>query len=1547
MKKRFKKVLATLLTASLCIPAISGSPTQAAAASATFSEAENISVSRIGTERKNLFNSDWKFFLGNSSSAQNPDFNDADWRSIDLPHDFSIEQNFTSSGEAESGFLPGGTGWYRKSFTLPEELAGKSLVLNFDGVYNNAYIYVNGTLIGEHHYGYTAFSFDISDYVTCDGSTQNVIAVKVVHNVPSSRWYSGSGIYRDVNLIVTDPVHVAVDGTTVTTPDIEKNDGTVNVEVEVSNDSDSSAEVTVRSTVYTSDGEKASEAAETTVTVNGGSTKEALVKPSVANPDLWSMDDPNLYYVRTELLVNGDVKDTYDTTFGFRWFRFDSNTGFSLNGKNVKLNGVCMHHDQGALGSAAYYDAMYRQLSIMKDMGVNAIRITHNPQDQQYLEICNELGLLAIEEFFDGWNAAKNGNSNDFSTYFTSEIGENNQVIGADSSMTWAEFAVKSTVRRDRNNPSLIMWSLGNEIQEGAYAHPQFPTIASNLITWMKEEDTTRPATIGDNTRGGNATLTSVMQTIAASGGIVGFNYANSSQLSNLHNSYSLIYSSETSSAVNSRGIYNSQASQANADGKYHLTSYDTSAVGWGKTASDSMWTTMTADFVAGEFVWTGFDYIGEPTPWNGTGVGDGGRGAIPNSSYFGIVETTGFPKDAYYLYRSQWKQDDTTLHLVTAWDSNNMINNSGKTPVWVYSNAPIVKVYRNGALVGTATRKVNTTAAGHIYYTYTVSSNDSSICSASSGSNASSLYSVFNVAYEPGTISAKAFDEDGNELEVAGGKTSVSTPDGASSLIVGQDKTEIDADGSSLAYITVDVTDEEGNLNTKADNTIHFALEGNGEILGVDNGDQATTAKYQQSSVLKSTTSASIKAYAGKALVIVKSTKDAGSFTLTASSDGMDAKSVTVSTKATSASSQNSIASYRMSKHCYVPAGTDSLVLPSTLEVTYTDGTTKSLPVAWDAYDKAALKKSGAFKINGSLKDGFESIKVTINIHVYDEIVSAKSYSGITSPNTVPTLPKSAMTYYADGTAFEEYPVTWNLDGITPESFAKIGDVIIIDGTVSALGNTYPVTASIRVAAPEYGDKVNIAPDYLDLSESCKSPSDNLKAITDGIRFDDNTQGTNYRWTNWNTMNESAYPEITMTWATVHLVDQINLYYYTDSNAKSQQPTSIEFQYSLDGTNYVTIEHEDPVKIDDVSSSTWTENVSKGYSFKLAETINPIAIRIILGHDAGKFVGLTEVEVISTTVSYTTNTSAALKGITAGGVSMDFGTADTYEMDAKSFDGLEISNDVNASVTIIPVSNREIRLLSVSEDGRETRTYTVILKNVPLIDPVAEQQRKELTSSVNDAKAIDSKLYTAESYAKLQSIIQEIEANIVSATKDQMTDYAARLAAAKAALVKITVVPDPKPVPDPVLKDGDTVTADKIQYKVLSASKKTAAAVKGLDKKQTKVTIPATVKLNGVTCKVTQIGKNAFKGYSKLKTLTIGKNVTSIGANSFNSCKKLEKVTFKGSAVKTIKSGAFKKTSSKITVSVPKALRKDKKKAAAFKKKLTKSGMSKKLKLK
>lgn len=1536
MKQRLNKLLAIVLTASLCVPMLPAGTVRAAGSQVTFTEEEVVRISNVGSERSTLIDDGWKFYFGNSDTAQEPGFNDSSWETVDLPHDFSITQEFTTEGEAESGFILGGTGWYRKSLTLPVSCAGKTIVLDFDGVYKDAYVYVNGTKVGEHHYGYTPFAFDISEYVTCDGATENVIAVQAVHETPSSRWYSGSGIYRDVKLIVTDPVHVALNGTQVTTPNLKSSngtDGTVNVAVEVQNDSASAASVTVRNTVYEKDGTAASPVSETTADVAAGNVSTVNAQVAVSSPKLWSMDTPNLYYVRTEILNNGSVVDTYDTEFGFKWYEFVDNTGFKLNGENVKINGVCMHHDQGALGSAAYYDAMYRQLTILKDMGVNTIRATHNPYDEDFVDICNEIGLMVIEEAFDGWTRPKNGNSKDFSVYFAQNLTDSNQVIGGDSSMTWAEFVLKSMIKRDRNDASIIMWSLGNEIQEGTDWNTDWAGIAQNLITWAQEVDTEHPLTSGSNQRTTTGAIGPVNMLIYENGGVAGFNYGSIDEIESLHATYPVLLYSETASATTSRGVYISQASNTNVDGKLHLTSYDTSAVGWGKTAHTSMWNVMTRDWIAGECVWTGFDYIGEPTPYNGTDAGSkSGQGAVPNSSYFGIVDTAGFPKDTYYLYRSQWNQDANTLHLVTAWDSDNMMTSNGKTPVWVYSNAAKVELYRDSTKIGTATRTVNRTDAGHVYYTYTTESNDNSICTTTSGTNDTSLYSVFNVAYTAGTISAKAFDENGNEItDTCSGRTSVSTPGAVSKLAVTQDKEEIQADGSSLAYISVDVTDANGNLDTTAENEITFSLSGDGEILGVDNGDQATTDKFQQPSVLLSGTSAKIKAFSGKALVIVSSTKNAGSFTVTASAEGVSDASVTVNTTASGASSGNGITSYSLSRHCYVQAGASSIDLPKTTKVTYGDGTVKNLAITWENYNKANLSKSGSFVINGTVSDGGNTIALFITAHVYNPIVSVQSYTGITSEKTMPTLPAVLMTYMSDGSAFEEFPVSWDMGNITRESFVE-GAKVTINGTVSALGATYPATAVIRVAEPVYGEKTNIAPQASSLTSN--ATGDSLNSIINGKKYA-GKEVLSERWTNWPERGNEEDATITMAWDTAHTVDQINLYYYLELETDSSQaPTSVAFEYSLDGTNFMPVDYEEPTELESQAGVA-----EYGYSFKLKEVIVPIAVRIVLGHDKDKFIGITEAEVISTPVSYSENTSAELQGITVGGVKMKFDAAKTeYVIDAPSLDNIVVENEANAAVTVVKVGEGTAKLIVVSEDGKTTKTYTVKLKNDPSVVR-AEAQRKELSNQIAAAKAINSSLYTPESYAKLQSVIASIEKAMATANEAELKSLISQLAAAKNALVKASAN-----TPSIGLKAGDTYKSKVFEAKVIDASAKTVAVTKVVNKKAAKVTIPATVKVNGETCKVVQINANVFKGCTRLKSVVIGKNVTTIEKKAFYGCKKLSKVTFKGTAVKTVKSGAFKKTSAKMTVKVPKALKKNKKTLTAFKKKLTKSGMSKKL---
>ena len=1312
----------------MALPAAAAAPTGTVTGSP-----ETVQVSTgVGTERENNFNEGWKFHLGDIASASIPGFNDSGWDSVTLPHDFSISQPFTTYGEAESGFLPGGTGWYRKTFTMPASAAGKTVLLQFDGVYSDAYVYVNGTPVGENHYGYTPFAFDISAYLKCDGVTDNVIAVRAVNNIPSSRWYSGSGIYRDVTLVVTNPVHVDYQGTYVTTPNISSGNGTVKVETDVVNDGTSSVQVTVKNTVV---GTNAT--ASTTVEVKPGQTVTATASPVVASPKLWSVETPNLYTVRTELSVNEEVVDTVETTFGFRYFSFGT-SGFHLNGKNVKLNGVCLHHDQGALGSAAYYDAMYRQLSIMKDMGVNAIRTSHNPADEDFIDICNKLGLLVIEELFDGWVEPKNGNSYDFSRYFNTSA--ENGPYGTDDTMTWAEVAAKAVVKRDRSDPSVILWSLGNEVQEGTYWENvgSYATIAKNLINWIKEVDGTRPTTSGDNNRGGDSRLVAVLDTIRNNGGVVGFNYANSApQLYSLAQNYGggVIIASETSSATNSRGIYRSQANNVDADGRLHLTSYDTSAVSWGITAHESIYNTYQYDCVAGEFVWTGFDYIGEPTPWNGTGTGSVSySGAIPNSSYFGIVETTGFPKDTYYLYRSQWNKDSTTLHLVTAWDDGNMMYSdyyNSKTPVWIYSNAPKVELYRNNELIGTATRVEHTSTAGHTYFTYETTSNQNSICTTSTGSDAEGLYAVFNVAYEAGTISAKAYDENDHLISDTVGSASVSTPGAVSQLRVSVDKTAIDADGSSLAYITVDVTDDNGNLDTTAANNIQFSLSGKGVILGVDNGDQATTAKYQQSSVLTSETSANIDAYAGKALVIVRSTKDAGSFTVDVTSDGLSG-SVTVTTEQVGEETQTGLTSYSLVRDYSVMAGIQPQLLTSATG-TLANNQTVNGTIEWETVGSDIYNKSGDYTVSGTLDFGtYGTFDVTCRVHVIADVVAMRNISTAAMEDTVPTLPTTVRGVLADGTLAGEFQVTWA--SVSATQFQTVGEIVTVKGTATVLGEyTLPVTATVRVAEAVNTESTNVARSaYVSQDIPAGSQSDTLGSVNNGYKeFVDNTA---QRWTNWNNRYNSATATLTFTWATAQMLSGVNLYYYYDSCCA--YPEKLEFKYSLNGIDYQTIEAtaelEDSAKLGDL------------YSYTFEKPINPVALQMVFTQQGGTSgahcVGLIEAEIMTYAASFTYNSSAALSELAVDGTALSGFAPETYEYTAYG-QTVTAASASNAGITVLPAYKGVVRVLTVSEDGSAARTYSVTLTSTC--------QHTEI--EIRDAKAATctEKGYTGDTYCK------------------------------------------------------------------------------------------------------------------------------------------------------------------------------------------------------
>jgi beta-galactosidase len=773
--------------------------------------------------RNQNFDEGWKFFKGDVSNGQSTSFNDSSWSGVTLPHDWSIFNTFNQSSSSGSGggYLDGGIGWYRKTFTVPSNYSGKKVFIQFDGVYMNSQVWINDTLLGTRPYGYVSFEYDLTPYLNIGGS--NVIAVKVNNNTPTSRWYSGSGIYRNVWLTAVDPVHVAYCGMFVTTPTVGSSSAIANVSTQVSNQGSTSKSVSLATTIMDAEGNAVAfnTSAEANIAANGNNTFSQNL--TVSNPHLWSPGSPYLYTVQTQVAVEGNVVDTYKSTIGFRYFNFDANNGFSLNGISTKLNGVCLHHDLGALGSAVNYRAIERELQLMKDMGCNAIRTSHNPVDPQMLEICDRIGLMVYEEAFDCWETGKN--TNDYHLYFND----------------WAQTDIKAMVTRDRNHPSIIMWGLGNEIFGATVA------TATKLKNWVKEIDTTRPITCASNDTyyGLGTDIYNILD-------LVGYNY-NPQLYDARHSSFPnwKIFGSETCSTVRSRGIYKTPTSQNILTGSDNqCSSYDNSVPGYANSAEASYNAVNSRKFVAGEFIWTGFDYIGEPVPYSWPS----------KSSYYGIVDTCGFPKDIYYFYQSKWTTKPM-VHLLPHWNWSSGTN----VEVWAYSNCDTVELFLNGKTLG-------------------------------SKSVGSSLHLSWSVPWASGTLRAKG---------TKGGTVvydQVVTAGSAAKVELKPDKTSVSADGKDLVYIETDITDANGVVVPTAANKVNFSVSGPGTIVGVDNGNAISLESYKGNSR---------SAFSGKCLVIVQPTKTAGQITVTASSSGLSGSSVTVNTTEGSAPTPSTVSAF------------------------------------------------------------------------------------------------------------------------------------------------------------------------------------------------------------------------------------------------------------------------------------------------------------------------------------------------------------------------------------------------------------------------------------------------------------------------------------------------------------------------------------------------------------------------------------------------------------------------------------------------------------
>ncbi len=756
------------------------------------------------------FNQHWQFRLGTGQ-----------WRQLDLPHDWSIEGEFSEKHPAGTGggALPGGVGWYRKTFSVPLAAKGKQTYIEFDGVYRNSEVWTNGHYLGKRPYGYSSFQYELTSHLIY-GSKSNVIEVKVDNSQqPNSRWYSGSGIYRNVWLTTLDRTHIEHWGTFVTTPEVSEQSATVSIKTKVS-----AAAVTLKTIIEDANGKRVSQ-------IESQSKNELEISQTlkVPSPQLWSDERPYLYKVISQLEQNGRIVDRYETPLGIRTFRFDVDKGFFLNGKPVKIRGVCNHHDLGSLGAAVNTRAIERQLEMLKAMGVNGIRTSHNPPAPELLELTDRMGFIVMDEAFDVWKKEK--------TKF-------------DYHLDWDEWHkrdLEDMVLRDRNHPSIFIWSIGNEVAEQWTNSPDAGRISKQLTQIVRNLDTTRPITAACNNVSENNTLLTHGDL-----DLVGTNYDHN-KIPKLQTMFPgrPIIGTETTSSLATRGIYDNPSDQIRRwprkwdevfkDGKPDFTcsAYDNVSAPWGSTQEETWKIVKKHDFFSGMFIWTGWDYIGEPTPYPWPSV----------TSYFGIIDLAGFPKDTFYMYQSEWTSKPV-LHLFPHWNWKQ----GEKVDVVAYFNADEVELFLNGRSQGTKRKQGD------------------------------DMQVFWRIPYEPGVL--KAVSRKNGAVVLTREVRTASEP---ARIELIPDRKTIKADGVDLSFVTVKIVDGNGTLVPFADNLVKFEVAGEASIAGVDNGYQASHESFKGKQR---------KAYNGMALAIIQAKQKPGRIVLKASSNNLPPGSVVLQSR-------------------------------------------------------------------------------------------------------------------------------------------------------------------------------------------------------------------------------------------------------------------------------------------------------------------------------------------------------------------------------------------------------------------------------------------------------------------------------------------------------------------------------------------------------------------------------------------------------------------------------------------------------------------------
>lgn len=776
------------------------------------------------------------------------DYDDSGWRKLNLPHDWGIEGSFNQEYPGETGKLPWwGTAVYRKHFIIPESDKGKQIYLDIDGSMSVTSVWCNGEFAGGWASGYTSFRVDLTPYLKI--GEKNVIALHVDNQPESSRWYPGGGVYRNIWLVKTNPIAVSQWGTFITTPQVSKENATIHIQTNIDNIQLSSVPVKIKTEIFAiqKDGRKSRAPLASVMTVptlllnQKNRTEQSL---TLKNPQLWDTDSPHLYAAVTSVIQGKETIDSYESKFGIRSIAFTNDDGFHLNGKRVELQGVCMHHDLGALGTAIHYRAMKRQLEILKEMGTNAIRTSHNPPAPEMLDLCDQMGFVVINEFGDTWTSAKK--KNDYARFFHD----------------WHEQDLRALIQRDRNHPCVIMWSTGNEVAEQGMKSKGIE-ISNSLRAIVHQEDPTRPATLGCND--GNAGFNGFEK----STDVFGFNYK-----PHLYTRFrkehpeTPVYGSETASCVSTRGVYAFPVSNDKSKGRidFQVSSYDLYAPSWAMAPDHEFKGLDTTPASAGEFVWTGFDYLGEPTPYNRDmtvlmnfhnpvekakaekELGDIGKIKVPSrSSYFGIMDLAGFKKDRFYLYQARWRNDFPMAHILPHWNWENRIGEV--TPIHVYTSGDSAELFINGKSLGKKTKGK---------YEYRLRWDD--------------------VVYQPGEVKVIAY-KNGRKWAT----DIVRTSGKATRIELDSDNKSMQADGRDLLFVTAKIVDEEQLFVPTASNKIFFEVTGPAEIIATDNGDPTSYESFQNTFV---------ETFNGLGLIILRSIKGkTGSITLKATSEGLGTK--------------------------------------------------------------------------------------------------------------------------------------------------------------------------------------------------------------------------------------------------------------------------------------------------------------------------------------------------------------------------------------------------------------------------------------------------------------------------------------------------------------------------------------------------------------------------------------------------------------------------------------------------------------------------------